>query len=405
MKFYGLWIIPAVLALPMSAAQADVSLEHSVTVRVTKFKQPLVKLKMFTNWTEQRNRVLVKYDLNGLAQTGAKIGELVEQFDALTDDAAGDAAKDATKKTPKSSPLFGGVGFVQRLDDDHLLAYSSQTHSYINEAMKPLLEKLRFDPWKKLAPKLSKEAPPDLTPEQRQRLGAEVRAATSPLLRKVLHMYFRPLPNTRTFDGIEAHGYRLTMLFNAGGIQPKQQQWMRSNMEFWMASDLPGDETIRAFQKTSQDPARRALFKSSSMWVNEFWPVVWQTMPEELIQAVETLVPPAQSPRAGFGGTLVRLYYTTVLPPLQRASTGDVREEIALTRRSTDTITESVFEAPAGYKQVKLDPYLNKYKDLIKGKIPGMSTFADFNESMGFSWQAWHEYTKALRSQMPLGMR
>ncbi|MBV9470944.1 MAG: hypothetical protein JO316_05460 [Abitibacteriaceae bacterium] len=404
MKFYCLWV-PIVMALPMSAARADVSLEHSVTLRVTKFKQPLVKLKLFTNWTEQRNRVLVKYDLSGLPQTGAKIGDLIEQFDAMTNDASStNAASDSAKKTAKGSPLFGGVGFVQRLDDDHLLAYSTQTHSYINEALKPLLEKLRFDPWKKLAPKLSKEAPPDLTPEQRQRLGAEVRAATSPLLRKVLHLYFRPLPNTRTFDGIEAHGYRLTMLFNVGGIRPKQQQWTRSNMEYWIAADLPGDETIRTFQKAAQDPARRALFKSSSMWVNEFWPVVWQTMPEELIQAVETLVPPAQSPRAGFGGTLVRLYYTTVLPPLQRASAGDVREEVVLTRRSTDTVAPTVFEAPTGYKQVQLDPYFKKYKDLLKGKMPGMSTFADFNESMGFSWQAWHEYTKALHSQMPFPM-
>lgn len=390
MKPYHLLSTVAALGLVSSAgvARADVTWEHAMTLRVTKFKQPLVKMKLFTSWTAQRNRVLLKYDLGGLAQAGVNPGDIV------------------AAKLPKSKAAsnIGGVALAQRLDDDHLVAYATESHSYINEALTPLLQKLRFDPWQKLDPSLAKTPPPDFTEEQRQRLGAEVRASMKPLVKQVMKLYFRPLPNTKTIDGIEAHGYRLTALVNVGGMKPRQQQWMRLNEEFWLASDLPGDDAIRDFQRAARAPERRALWKSTSMWMNEFRPVVWRAMPQELIDAVETIVPPAASPNVGFGGTPVRIYYSAIFPPMQRSEVGDIREEIALTHRSTDTIASAVFEAPTGYKQVHLDSYLKQYQDLMQGKLPGMMTFASFGEQMGFSGAALKQYAEAVRAQVPLAL-
>lgn len=371
-------------------ARADVTWEHAMTLRVTKFKQPLVKMKLFTSWTAQRNRVLLKYDLGGLEQAGVNVGDMV--------------AERLPKAKAAAAANIGGVALAQRLDDDRLLAYSTASRSYINEAFTPLMQKLRFDPWQKLDPNLSRTPPPDFTEEQRKRLGAEVRASMNPLTKMVMKLYFRPLSNPKTIDGIETHGYRLTALVNVGGVKPKQQQWMRLNEEFWLASDLPGDDAIRTFQQAARAPERRALWKSTSMWVNEFWPVVWRTMPQEVIDAVETLVPPASSPNAGFGGTPVRIYYSAIFPPMQRSEVGDIREEISLTHRSTDTIAATVFDTPTGYKQIKLDPYLKQYQDLMQGKLPGMKTFSDFSEQLGFSGEALKQYAAAVRSQVPLAL-
>jgi hypothetical protein len=391
MKTGHLWIAAGLLAGVSScagrAAHADVSWEHTFTLRITKFKQPVARFKMYSNYTAQRSRLLLKYDLSGLSQVGMPPGAMFPPTPA---------GSTATRKPP--FPLYGGVALIQRYDDDHFVAYATHTRAYTSGTMSQLAKRLRFDPWKKLAPKLSEEAPPELTVEQRQRLGAEVRAATQPYLSKVLHAYFHSLPATRNFDGIEARGHRLTLLVNAGAPSHQGQQWLRLSMEMWLAPDLPGDEALREFRKTAMDETHRRMWQSTSMWYNEMMPVLWQTMPVELHHFVETLVPPPSSPNAGFGGTPLRIYYTVSFPPLQRQIIGDVREEVVLTRRDTTPLRPEVFDAPASYKYYPLEPQLKKFEEMMKTGRPEIPTLTD---QMGFTWQAWNDYKRATKSLTP----
>jgi hypothetical protein len=356
------------IACVSSSARADVGWEHTATVRVSTIKEPVAKLKIYNHWTPQRHRLLLKYAVHAMPgcvrpPTG------MSTFPTLTPGGV-------TMMSQPSSRNSGGVALIQRLDDDRIVAYETQTRSYVSEAFRPLLEKLRFDPWKKLAPELSGKPVPELSPEQRMRLGAEIRAASAPFLKRVSRTYFRELPTTHTLKvaenvitTVDCRGYRLTWLINTGGVGNGQEQWTRISYEWWLASDLEGDEVVRQFRAAWLNSMKNVAWPSTSMWINEFRPVLMYALPEAFLRAIETIIPPEPSPRAGFGGPPLRVYVTVVPPPLQRSQMGDVRAEIALTRHEWSPVPDQVFEAPEGYKHVPIDP--EKLGPILNGDVFG----------------------------------
>lgn len=256
------------------------------------------------------------------------------------------------------------VGLVTDLAADRFLSYVSTQRTTLGGPLRPTLQRVRFDPWKKIAPRLSEEKPESLTRAQRARLGAEVRALYSPFLPENLKLFFRPLNQTRTINGLETRGYRLAILANTGGNGGEYSsppEWSQVRAEMWLAQEQEGDAIIRSFNRQSRDLRRAIGGESASMWINEFYPVLWQMMPQEILQLADTLVPPEGSANEFFGGTPVLMHLTFTPPPVQRMAIGETRLDLALVSRSTDAVEASAFEAPAGYKAEPLEPLLKKY--------------------------------------------
>jgi hypothetical protein len=346
-------------------ARADVTWEHSVNVRLTGMPQPVFGMKLYNSWSGQKQRVLVKFSPS--------------QMDGMPSGLPSMNALQSTSAGAKSKMGVAEVAFIHDLQGDRMMAYSSLAREYISEPLRSTFKRVRFDPWKKSAPRLSQEAPPEFTPQQRARLGAEVRAVYQPYLKMFAKLYFRELPNTRSFNGIETRGYRLSWLVNAGS--PGQPQWGRVNFEWWLANELEGDAEVRSYLTASKQVVRDMGGMSASMWLNELYPVLWQMMPQELHQSVATFAPPASHARAGFGGTPVRMYMTIVPPALQRAAMGgELRAEVALVERSTRVLADRVFETPQDYKRLPLEPHLKQVEDMMQGALgqlpPGMLPLA-----------------------------
>ena len=366
----------------LGTAHADVSWEHSASVRAGNAKQPVLRFKLYNNWSGHRHRLLLKYVASaGLPQIPLPGGPF-----PMTTFAAGESLPQPTSGAAPGSGSpggthTGGVAFIQRLDDDRILAYATATRTYMSEPLRPLLAKLRFDPWGKLAPELSKQPPPPLTPEQRKRLGAEVRAVYKPVMRNFWRGYFRPLQEKRTFKGIPGRGYRMTFLMNVGGMRKKDEEWARINYEWWLADTQTGDEPIWQFLQAARDIRNDPAYKSTSMWLNETPAVWWQMLPEELHQAVETFLPQASTAHAEFGGTPLYMAATITPPPLQRAAMGEVRMELQLLSRNTGKLAATVFDAPASYEHMPLEPFFKKFDEMKKQGLPPLpTTFAPWGE-------------------------
>ena len=378
----------AALALP-SASHADVSWEHRISVRMGKSKKPLFTAKMYNDWSGRKQRTMFSVASNAFGGALNMPGAIptVQTWSGLS--ALGGAGVYKIPSSPKTNgPIQAAI--IYDLEADRYISYATPTRQYTSEAWTPLLKRLRFDPWKKAAPGLSQGETPSLTPEQRERLGAEVRATYSAWLKKVVKMYFRPLSETRTFNGIEGHGYRMTWLMNVGAT--KAPQWIRFNAEWWLGNDLQGDEEVRAFQNDSRALLKTAGWPSTSMWINEMAPVMWRMMPTSLHESLETLMPPAGSPREGFGGTPLVMHFTVVPPALARASMGgDFHADIELASRSTNAVPERVFQAPAGYKKIDSEPVykqydavMNQIAEMINGKVPDFSKIPGLPGMPGF---------------------
>lgn len=376
-----LMLMCALGAAAIVPAHADVTWEHSFSVRMSNMKKPVFGFKMFNSWSGQKARMLLKFSPSmmpsmpmGMPKRPTFMDTLQSQ--KLQSDGSGGASKNAEV----------AMSYIQDFEGDRLVGYASPTRQYVSEPLKATAKRLRFDPWKKRAPRLSEEAPLELTPAQRARLGAEVRATYTPFLKKHLKMYLRALPNTRTFNGIEGRGYRLSMLMNVGGV--KKQQWARVNWEWWLGSELPGDDEIRNYQKATRQFIRDIGGPSASMWMNELYPVLWQMLPQELHQAVATMMPAMGAAREGFGGTPLRIYMTATPPALQRAAMGgDVRVELALLSRDTNTLPSRVFEAPAEFERVPLAPFfeqMEKMQDQMQRKISALPPTSSLPGLLGF---------------------
>jgi len=391
---FSFWCAAVAVLSVAGVARADLSWEHTITVRLGKVKQPLARVKMYNNWSGERHRLLLKYALSDLGRIPRPNTSIFESS--------------AFTPTPlvAGSTHYGSLGFVHRFDDDRFVAYTSEARMFISEPLRPLLKRLRFDPWKKRAFQLSKEAIPAFSLEQRRRLGREVRAVSAPYVRKVWRTYFRPLNRTRTFQhatgSTPGHGYRMTWLINGGGMNASDAQWVKVSFEWWLASELAGDELVRHFQQTVRENLQSIGWPSASLWINETLPILWQTLPEELHQAAKTLMPQSPSPRAGFGGTPLLMSLTVEPPAMQRvAFGGDLRIDIALNRRDAKVLGPKVFDAPDGYERMPLDPQLKRFENMIESTTARLEKE---NEALGLSWQAWHQSSAALAPLLPLGL-
>lgn len=322
------------------SARADLLWEHTATFRTSRSPKSLAQVKMYNTWTPTRHRLLLKYT------------------------ASPEAAREMGGVPFSES---GQLGIVQRLDDDRVLAYDSQTKQFISHPRLNLLQRLRFNPWKSLAPKLANQNPPELTSEQRKRLVDEVGALSEPFRRNLVKTYFRALPQLRTFNGIEGRGYRLTQLINSGGSK-KNQSWVRVSVEYYLSSQLAGDSAAEQFNAQVREGRRRIGPWTNSMWLNEMFALSQIPTDPNLRRAYALLQVPANAPAGAFVGTPLFLSMRVTPPALQRAQTGDILMELKLTQRTTTDLLPTVFDAPSGYKRYDIEPALKQIDPVMDGR-------------------------------------
>ncbi len=347
-------LVGAACAASASVALADVpavSLEYAGSSRVDGTTKPVATFKSYTSVEQGRVRKLTKYviDAPKMPLADAEI---------------------------KKSPLAmlgrmgafnaGGVGVMIDRNNDKFMLFSNEAKSYIEQPYREFLKQIRFDPFSKVAPELSKTAPPELTKEQRERFGAEVNVAVKAFLKSNFKVYFRALPGSRNFkalDGVTTHGYRMTMLFNTAKPS-KPAQWSKVTSEWWIADSLPGDDMIRDFTGGMFDDIKNNGGISTSMWINEALPLVWNSLPHEVRNAVETYMPLPPAKDAWYKGTLAYLAVTADLKKAKVAHPGIVRTEISLKNRNTAAIPDHVFLPPAGYQKQDIGFLLAIYKGM-----------------------------------------
>ena len=410
------------------------SWEHTLTTRASTSKHALAKLKIYNNWTPGKHRLLVKYNVAGLGAADDFIGRNYGSSFSMP-------TFDASRISEKAAYHNGTLGLVTNLDADKLLAYSSESGEhgeYFIENRKALMKRLRFDPWKKIAPELSKSDVPKLSAEQRNRLGAEVRAALRPALKRVLKTYFRPVKQSRIFnvagEKIEARGFRLTVLMNAGGYG-SNEEWVRTAFEWWLAPEMEGDGIERGFLGKVLRDHRELGGPTTSMWMNETLPLMWASMPKEFHSALATLLPQALSGDVAqdgstpimTGGTPVYAAATVIQSkprlgrcpdcgqyhvPLGGAKQSEsIRLELQLKNRSTRALSPAIFDAPAEYKKEPLEPLLKEWDDRVK-LFQGMydentllsqapvETGSGHRAPAQYSWRALKDYNRKASALM-----
>jgi hypothetical protein len=348
----------AALALAASAAsiaRADVSWEHKGTIKVSSLPMSLMDLKMFTNYAPGRSRVLVKYHSPFIPVTPIPASTWK------------DAPVPPELRLKKVSGT-GSFGIVQRFDDDRLVVWESQTGAAMDESWSGAMQHLIVDPFKKTDPTLGQEEIPNLTEAQRRRLGREMRAFVQPITKRFSRTFFRELKEKRTFNGIEGRGFRLTQTFFA---KPTDADQLKISAEWWLAGDLPGDELIRSAQTQALEKLKGAGYPSKSMWGRELPYVLINAFPEAAITALRTFAPGENF--TGFGGTPLELNLTLSPPASAMGMAGEVRAQIVLVQRNTDTLAPTVFEAPANYKKLNMVPVWKQLDALReKGSLEGI---------------------------------
>ena len=370
-------------ALPLMfarTARADVSWEHRLSVRGGVGKSATaVSATIVNNWSEDKHRYALRVRPSDLEKmppvpmgmgsamalqsfapapmgTGGPLSALSA---GLWQQAAREAVKQNGARTPRPEAAIE-VGLIDDRAENLFTAYSSPNRKYVQEPLMATLKRLRFDPWKKVAPRLSQEEPEALTPRQRARLGAEIRSVTRPFLREEFRAYFRPLTRERTVACFEARGYRATFSFNTGS--KKAPAWAQVKAEWWMAPEQEGDEIVRSFNKRGQQLMREVGGPTASMWLNELRSVLWQSLPQELHQSVATILPPEGAPNEMFGGTPLLMHLTIVPPPLVRLRSGEMRAELKLVSRSAEAVAPETFAVPSNFSREPLEPFLKQYE-------------------------------------------
>ena len=312
------------------AARADVSWQHTGSISAN--GQTLLTFQFNNSWSGANHRALLKYDATPMADTAAMMG--------------GPSMGDTMAK--------GSVNFIERLDDDRLILAVPTANTYIDEPYSTLRERTRMNIWEGLNPALGKGEIPELTDVQRDRLGAELRAVLSPFSRRLTRTYFRPLPGRRVISGLNCNGYRYTMLFNTTA-KPGGNNWTKITAEWYFADTLPGDDEIVSFTQRANKVKSDGGPPTQSMWLNEYFPVLWQAAPPELHRAIETVTGAPDSANYGFGGTPVALNVTGNIPPVSaRAKATTFRFALNLKSRDQTAVAPAVFagadrpQAPAG---------------------------------------------------------
>lgn len=325
----------AATLLSALSARADVAWQHAGAVSVG--GAPLVKFNVRNEWSNQNHRARLFLDATGLAMLGAPT----------------EGAK-------------GTLNVIERLGDDKIIIapeMAGQSAQYVEEPYSTLKGRLRLNFWEGLDEKLANEEVPAFTPEQRSRLGRELRAIVSPLTKRFSRQYFRVLPQKRTIMGLESTGYRYTSLV----IVPQKgapDQVVRMNVEFWLAAPQEGDAEILGFTTAANN------LKSSpatvSMWLNEYFPVVYETLPIEFQQTVEALLGQKGSPTFGYRGTPMQFFATVSPPAMMGMAIGDVRFAAELKSRSTSAVNETIFQAPTDARRVDIAPFLQIMKNGVR---------------------------------------
>jgi len=365
-----LLLVGALCAGSASIALADVpavSFEYTSSSRVEGQKQPLSQVKSYVSVQPGRVRKLIKYAVDmptppGSAGCGCGPSSPFDSFFARL-----------------GGYHTGGIGFVVDRNNDKFIAYSSELNGYIEQPRLEFLKQLRFDPFSKIDPELSKTIPPQLSPQQRERLGREIGSAARAFLKDNMRIYFRPLQGSRNFkslDGVATHGYRMTMLFNMSppGLPPA---WSRTSSEWWIADPLPGDNLVRQLTAERFSDLQRIGGFSTSMWINESLPILWEALPQELRDAVQTYMPLPPSSHAWYSGTLVYLAVTSDTGNIG-LSNGITRTEMKLTHRSTAAVRDSLFLAPGTYEKQDLAPALEMYKKMSASLLDSDGPFFNF---------------------------
>lgn len=401
------------------------SWEHSLTTRSSRSRHALAKVKIFNNWANGKHRLLAKYNVSGLGASDDFAGRTLGPAFSMPSFNPGRVAS-------KLAYHHGTLGIVQDLSGDKIIAFSSEAGEhgeYFSEERKALMKRLRFDPWKKIAPELSREEVPRLSAAQRARLGREVRSALRPMLKDVFKTYFRALPKTRTFivDGetMDARGYRMTTLLNAGGYN-SNAQWVRVSFEWWLAPEIPADIVARRFLGQLISDYRELGGPTTSMWMNETLPLMWASMPQEFHQALSTLLPVAigdageAAPLLALGGTPVYAAATVLqtrpkygkcpdcgenhVPLPGQVEKDTLRIEAQLQQRSTRALAPSVFSAPAEYDQQPLEPLIKQWEEGVEmmqsAFEPETLLSAAPHARPEYSWRALKDYTRKASALM-----
>lgn len=331
----------------MGTAQADVSWQHSgrISMGSGATSETLATFDFNNQWSGANHRTFLKYDATRMADEAMTMGA------PMADD--------------KMSR--GELTFIERLDDDRLIVAVPGAESYIDEPYSTLKSRLRFDIWEGLDPTLGNTEIPELTNEQRERLGHEVRASLSPFTQRLTRVFYRELPNRRTIKGLECKGYRFSYLVNLSG-QAKGGDWARLNAEWWLADKLPGDQEIVDFtQRANKIKAEGPL--TQSMWANEYFPVLWEVAPPELHRALRSLIGYEGNSDYGFQGTPAQFFVTMQAPkkPSAMSKSGETfRFALELQERSTSGVAPAVFDTPTGLKKQPIEPTLQMVKNFIK---------------------------------------
>ena len=372
-------IVPVALLAATGLAHADLTLEHSGSVSVGKFKQPLLRFKIFNNMTATRSRMMMKYDASNAMQMmpkGGMTGGPSAPMAAFGSPFLPNVLAFAPPGEAMPNPFLGTVTLVQRFDDDQVIGYTSLTNKYIGESFKDILKTTRFDPFKTLAPKLSENEPPSFTPEQRKRLGAEVRAALSPFVGKVVKIYFRPLSEKKTIQGLEGQGYRMTVLVNGGNPFMNENKWARMAFEWWVASDLAGDDEVVKLREAAFKLVGAERKNTTSIWFNEYPRVLFEMLPDEFHQAIATMLPRMDATPADADfkhvATPLSMTMTMTMPPGMGDQMGDIKMELNLTRRSVEALPAKLFDAPEGFKKVPWADVQKMIDDISKSARPPM---------------------------------
>ena len=335
----------ALLSLSL-ASRADVTWEHTARVSVGGAK-PIMTLNLRNDWSGDNHRARFAFDATSLAMNGREGG----------------------------APGRGTLDIIERLGDDRLIfalrnEQNTGVTNFVDEPYSTLQNRLRINFFEALDPDFAAKAEPvpQLTPEQRRRLGQELRAYTKPFTQALTRQYFRALPDTRTINGLESRGFRYTSMSKVpdymGGVGGGGQ-WVRTSSEFWMATGQNGDDEIAGFTKRANDLKSGA--PTVSMWINEVLPIIAESMPDETQNFVAALVGRPDEANYGFKGTPVQFFITVTPPPAAQMMTGgEIRFQAELRRRSNDPIPARAFATPTDGTRTEIEPFLEIVRNAIK---------------------------------------
>ncbi len=334
-------------AATVQTATADVSWQHTgrISVGTGASAETLATFDFNNQWSGANHRTFLNYDATTMADDAMMMGAPM----------AGD-------KMAK-----GELTFIERLEDDRLIVAAPGAESYIDEPYSTLKERLRLNIWEGLDPTLGNTEIPELTSEQRERLGHEVRASLSPFTRRLTRIFYRELPNRRTIKGLECKGYRFSALVNTSG-KAKGADWASMNAEWWLADTLPGDQEIVDFtQRANKIKGEGPL--TQSMWANEYFPVLWEVAPPELHRALRSLIGYEGNSDYGFRGTPAQFFVTMQAPKkpsMVNQGSETIRFALELKDRSTTGVTPALFDAPTDLKKQPIEPALQLMKNFVK---------------------------------------